>query len=182
MMTFSSTLLGPRPDSLVKIHVNVNVTVKLIALLPLYSHSRYPVVLINKIDEVQITLTANETTETTGWPWPCFPHSDDPSVGVDQRTYDNLVRYTKYASGANPVLCRGPMSNTHAPSHQPELFRGYPSTIGSQFLIDQIKKQFKPRNFSWNQTRVNMAAPWMQLHGPPLDSSRAVRLSCKKHS
>ena len=112
MMTFSSTLLGPRPDSLVKIHVNVNVTVKLIALLPLCSHSGYPVVLMSEINEVQVALTANETTETIGWPWPHFPHSNDPTVGVDQGTYDNLVRYTKYASGAYQVLCPRPMGNT----------------------------------------------------------------------
>jgi len=74
----------------------------------------YPVVPMSEINdsEGQITLTANETTETTGWPWPRFPRSDDPSVGVDQRTYDNLVRYTKYASGAYHVLCSRPMGNT----------------------------------------------------------------------
>ena len=67
---------------------------------------------MSEINEVQVTLTANETTETTGWPWPRFPRSDDPSVGVDQRTYDNLVRYTKYASGAYQLLCPRPMGNT----------------------------------------------------------------------
>ncbi|KAF8444900.1 Alpha/Beta hydrolase protein [Boletus edulis BED1] len=63
------------------------------------------------IDEVQVTQTANGTNDT-GWPWPHFPRSDDPSVGVDQQTYDDLVRYTKYASGAYQVLCPRPMGNT----------------------------------------------------------------------
>jgi hypothetical protein len=66
---------------------------------------------MSEINETQVTLTANGMTETTGWPWPRFPHSDDPSVGVDQGTYDNLVRYTKYASGAYRVLCPRPMGN-----------------------------------------------------------------------
>ena len=83
-----------------------------IALLPLCSHSGYPVVLMSEINEVQVALTANETNETIGWPWPHFPHSNDPTVGVDQGTYDNLVRYTKYASGAYQVLCPRPMGNT----------------------------------------------------------------------
>ena len=59
-----------------------------------------------------VVTAGNETTEPTGWPWPHFPRSDDPTVGVDQRTYDNLVRYTKYASGAYQVLCPRPMGNT----------------------------------------------------------------------
>ncbi|KIJ68022.1 hypothetical protein HYDPIDRAFT_107601 [Hydnomerulius pinastri MD-312] len=50
--------------------------------------------------------------ETAGWPWPHFPRVGDPSTGVDQTTYDNLVRYTKYASGAYQVLCPRPMGNT----------------------------------------------------------------------
>ncbi|KAF8555060.1 hypothetical protein OG21DRAFT_953906 [Imleria badia] len=57
-------------------------------------------------------INLSETTEVAGWPWPRFPRSDDPTVGVDQRTYDNLVRYTKYASGAYQVLCPRPMGNT----------------------------------------------------------------------
>ncbi|KIJ18505.1 hypothetical protein PAXINDRAFT_70939 [Paxillus involutus ATCC 200175] len=50
--------------------------------------------------------------DVTRWPWPHFPRVSDPSVGVDQTTYDNLVRYTKYASGAYQVLCPRPMGNT----------------------------------------------------------------------
>ncbi|KAH7888966.1 Alpha/Beta hydrolase protein, partial [Phlebopus sp. FC_14] len=49
---------------------------------------------------------------STGWPWPHFPRTDDPSSGIDQTTYDNLVRYTKYSSGAYQVLCPRPMGNT----------------------------------------------------------------------
>ncbi|KAF8549764.1 alpha/beta-hydrolase [Imleria badia] len=60
----------------------------------------------------EVSVTVNETTEVTGWPWPHFPRSNDLPVGVDQRTYDNLVRYTKYASGAYQVLCPRPMGNT----------------------------------------------------------------------
>jgi len=63
------------------------------------------------------TVIAGETTETAVLPsgpswWPHFPRSDDSSVGVDQPTYDNLVRYTKYASGAYQILCPRPMGNT----------------------------------------------------------------------
>lgn len=50
--------------------------------------------------------------DVTRWPWPHFPRVSDPSVGVDQTTYDNLARYTKYASGAYQVLCPRPMGNT----------------------------------------------------------------------
>jgi len=67
---------------------------------------------MSETNEVPVTQTTTETTGSTGWPCPRFPRSDDPTVGVDQRTYDNLVRYTKYASGAYQVLCPRPMGNT----------------------------------------------------------------------
>ncbi|KAF9227109.1 alpha/beta-hydrolase [Gyrodon lividus] len=54
---------------------------------------------------------STDELETTRWPWPHFPRVGDPSVGVDQSTYDNLVRYTKYASGAYQMLCPRPMGN-----------------------------------------------------------------------
>ena len=60
--------------------------------------------------EISVTPTIDETNEIAGWPR--FPRSNDPSTGVDQRTYDNLVRYTKYASGAYQILCPRPMGNT----------------------------------------------------------------------
>ena len=84
-------------------------------LITLWSLKDVVALLMDEIDEVHVTPThSDETVETiTGWPWsPRFPRSDDPSVGVDQRTYDNLVRYTKYASGTYQVLCPRPMGNT----------------------------------------------------------------------
>lgn len=58
-------------------------------------------------------MIAATNVEAAGWPnLPRFPRSDDPSAGVDQQTYENLVRYTKYASGAYQVLCPRPMGNT----------------------------------------------------------------------
>ncbi|KAN0091398.1 Alpha/Beta hydrolase fold [Tylopilus felleus] len=67
---------------------------------------------MSEITEVQaVTLPDDQTTETAGWPWPHFPRTDDPTVGVDQQTYDNLVRYTKYASGAYQLLCPRPLGN-----------------------------------------------------------------------
>jgi len=35
----------------------------------------------------------------------------DPSDGVPEEVYNELVRYTKYASGAYQVLCPRPMGN-----------------------------------------------------------------------
>lgn len=70
---------------------------------------------MSEINEIPDTpLTTDEISElVAGWPqWPRFPRSDDSSVGVDQQTYDDLVRYTKYASGAYQVLCPRPMGNT----------------------------------------------------------------------
>ncbi|KIK80707.1 hypothetical protein PAXRUDRAFT_833371 [Paxillus rubicundulus Ve08.2h10] len=54
---------------------------------------------------------STDELDVTRWPWPHFPRVNDPSIGVDQTTYDNLVRYTKYASGAYQVLCPRPMGN-----------------------------------------------------------------------
>lgn len=81
-------------------------------------HVEYSVVLMDEINEIHVTPTVDDETAEAGTAWPRlprlprFPRSDDPSVGVDQRTYDNLVRYTKYASGAYQVLCPRPMGNT----------------------------------------------------------------------
>ncbi|KAI6157943.1 Alpha/Beta hydrolase protein [Pisolithus tinctorius] len=56
----------------------------------------------------------NRSTPTTGrpWPWPQFPREDGPSTGIDQKTYHNLVLYTKYASAAYQPMCPRPMGNT----------------------------------------------------------------------
>lgn len=51
-----------------------------------------------------------ESSETSLWPR--FPQTGDPSTGIDQETYDNLVRYTKYASASYQTLCPRPMGNT----------------------------------------------------------------------
>ncbi|KAI6033274.1 hypothetical protein F5J12DRAFT_800046 [Pisolithus orientalis] len=56
----------------------------------------------------------NRSTPTTGrpWPWPQFHREDDPSTGIDQKTYHNLVLYTRYASAAYQPMCPRPMGNT----------------------------------------------------------------------
>ncbi|KAG2154446.1 Alpha/Beta hydrolase protein [Suillus bovinus] len=47
------------------------------------------------------------------WKWPHFPGTvHDPDNGISEELYDELVRYTKYASGAYQVLCPRPMGNT----------------------------------------------------------------------
>ncbi|KAG1854376.1 Alpha/Beta hydrolase protein [Suillus tomentosus] len=47
------------------------------------------------------------------WKWPHFPGTvHDPEKGVPEELYNELVRYTKYASGAYQVLCPRPMGNT----------------------------------------------------------------------
>ena len=69
---------------------------------------------MSRTNKTQVTPTTNEAPEVVSGElaWPRFPRSDDPTVGVDQQTYDNLVRYTKYASGAYQLLCPRPMGNT----------------------------------------------------------------------
>ncbi|KAG6334587.1 hypothetical protein ID866_4497 [Astraeus odoratus] len=54
-------------------------------------------------------MTNNSATE---WPWPRFPRTGDPSTGIDEKTYDSLVRYTKYASATYHILCPRPLGNT----------------------------------------------------------------------
>jgi len=44
--------------------------------------------------------------------WPRFLRTGDPSTGIDEETYDNFVRYTKYASASYQTLCPRPMGNT----------------------------------------------------------------------
>lgn len=51
----------------------------------------------------------NKSTTTT---WPRLPRVGDPANGISKETYDDLVRYTKYASGAYQILCPRPMGNT----------------------------------------------------------------------
>lgn len=47
------------------------------------------------------------------WKWPHFPGTvHDPEKGIPEELYNELVRYTKYASGAYQVLCPRPMGNT----------------------------------------------------------------------
>ncbi|KAF9241781.1 Alpha/Beta hydrolase protein [Melanogaster broomeanus] len=66
-------------------------------------HANYlsPPVYLRNLWQKSIQASA-DTLETTRWPWPHFP----------RKTYDNLVRYTKYASGAYQVLCPRPMGNS----------------------------------------------------------------------
>ncbi|KAG1751286.1 Alpha/Beta hydrolase protein [Suillus paluster] len=47
----------------------------------------------------------------SSWKWPHFPGMHDPSDGIPEEVYKELVRYTKYASGAYQVLCPRPMGN-----------------------------------------------------------------------
>lgn len=47
------------------------------------------------------------------WKWPHFPGTvHDPENGIPEEVYNELVRYTKFASGAYQVLCPRPMGNT----------------------------------------------------------------------
>ncbi|KAG1787009.1 Alpha/Beta hydrolase protein [Suillus plorans] len=49
----------------------------------------------------------------SSWKWPHFPGTvHDPEKGIPEELYNELVRYTKYASGAYQVLCPRPMGNT----------------------------------------------------------------------
>lgn len=49
----------------------------------------------------------------SSWKWPHFPGTvHDPEKGIPEEMYNELVRYTKYASGAYQVLCPRPMGNT----------------------------------------------------------------------
>ncbi|KAG1901972.1 Alpha/Beta hydrolase protein [Suillus fuscotomentosus] len=49
----------------------------------------------------------------SSWKWPHFPGTvHDPEKGIPEEVYNELVRYTKYASGAYQVLCPRPMGNT----------------------------------------------------------------------
>ncbi|KAG2054876.1 alpha/beta-hydrolase [Suillus hirtellus] len=49
----------------------------------------------------------------SSWKWPHFPGTvHDPEKGISEELYNELVRYTKYASGAYQVLCPRPMGNT----------------------------------------------------------------------
>ncbi|KAL4078256.1 Alpha/Beta hydrolase protein [Scleroderma yunnanense] len=41
-----------------------------------------------------------------------FPRVGDPSTGIDQKTYANLVLYTKYASASYMTPCPRPLGNT----------------------------------------------------------------------
>ncbi|KAJ8583318.1 alpha/beta-hydrolase [Rhizopogon salebrosus TDB-379] len=47
----------------------------------------------------------------SSWRWPHFPDMHDPSNGISEGLYDELVKYTKYASGAYQPLCPRPMGN-----------------------------------------------------------------------
>ncbi|KIM69610.1 hypothetical protein SCLCIDRAFT_102679 [Scleroderma citrinum Foug A] len=63
--------------------------------------------MVHSVLEVSTTMESSETSL-----WPRFPQTGDPSTGIDQETYDNLVRYTKYASASYQTLCPRPMGNT----------------------------------------------------------------------
>lgn len=56
--------------------------------------------------------TSTNTVMEDSGVWPRLPRTGDPSTGIDRETYDDLVRYTKYASASYQTLCPRPLGNT----------------------------------------------------------------------
>ncbi|KAH7906821.1 Alpha/Beta hydrolase protein [Hygrophoropsis aurantiaca] len=56
-------------------------------------------------------MNISDSSNSSEWPWPWPWTRHDQRKGISKDVYDDLVRYTKYSSGAYQILCARPMGN-----------------------------------------------------------------------